>query len=280
MYDEIYIDIVFMANFLMDYVLLRLVLMVLHYRRKRFWCVLGAILGAVFSCIYVILPGIVPGALLQAVGAVIMLRTGCGIRKKSLLAEAAVFLYTAAFFCGGLWRVLTGGGHCAAGEFPVLLTATYAGLTAFIKIWELRSIRKRNIYPVTLFYQGKKQETYGFCDTGNLLSDPLSGQPVSVVEEKLLQTVLSEELTEKLKHLKENPGELRSTELTGLRPKLIPCRTVAGEVRMLPAVTLEKLCIHTLDKQICVSSPVFAVLFEPSALGKEYKVLLNSRLLH
>ena len=158
MYDEIYIDIVFMANFLMDYVLLRLVLMVLHYRRKRFWCVLGAILGAVFSCIYVILPGIVPGALLQA--------------------------------------------------------------------------------------------------------------------------VLSEKLTEKLKHLKENPGELRSTELTGLRPKLIPCRTVAGEVRMLPAVTLEKLCIHTLDEQICVSSPVFAVLFEPSALGKEYKVLLNSRLLH
>lgn len=280
MYDEIYIDIVFMANFLMDYVLLRLVLMVLHYRRKRFWCVLGAILGAVFSCIYVILPGIVPGALLQAVGAVIMLCTGCGIRKRGLLAEAVVFLYTAAFLCGGLWRVLIGERYFAAGGFLALLAVTYAGLTAFIKIWELRSIRRRNIYPITLFYQGKKQESYGFFDTGNLLTDPLSGQPVSVVEEKLLQTVLSEELTEKLKHLKENPGELRSTELTGLRPKLIPCRTVAGEVRMLPAVTLEKLCIHTLDEQICVSSPVFAVLFEPSALGKEYKVLLNSRLLH
>ena len=280
MYDEIYIDIVFMANFLMDYVLLRLVLMALHYRRKRLRCMLGAMAGATVSCIYVLLPGVIPGVLLQAAGAIIMLRTGCGIRKRGLLAEASVFLYTAAFLFGGLWRVLAGGRHYSAGEFMVLLATTYAGLTAFIKMWELRSIRRRNIYPVTLFYQGKKQETYGFCDTGNLLTDPLSGQPVSLVEGELLQTVLSEKLAEKLKHLKENPGELRGTELTGLHPRLIQCRSVAGDVRLLPAVTLEKLCIHTLDEQICVSRPVFAVLFEPSALGKEYKVLLNSRLLH
>ena len=56
-----------------------------------------------------------------------------------------------------------------------------------------RSLRK-NIYPVTLSYQGKEQSAYGFYDTGNLLSDPVSGEPVSVVKPEILETMLSEDL--------------------------------------------------------------------------------------
>ena len=46
------------------------------------------------------------------------------------------------------------------------------------------------------------------------------------------------------------------------------------------AVSLEDLCIHTPAEEVRVSDPVLALAFEPSTLGKEYKVLLNSRLLH
>jgi stage II sporulation protein GA (sporulation sigma-E factor processing peptidase) len=48
---------------------------------------------------------------------------------------------------------------------------------------------------------------------------------------------------------------------------------------MLLAVTLEDLCIHTPREVVHVENPVFALSYEPSALGQEYKVLLNSRLL-
>lgn len=48
---------------------------------------------------------------------------------------------------------------------------------------------------------------------------------------------------------------------------------------MLLAVTLEKLCVQTAAEVVQIESPVFAFPFEPSAFGKEYEVLLNSRLL-
>ena len=46
------------------------------------------------------------------------------------------------------------------------------------------------------------------------------------------------------------------------------------------AVTLDDLIIHTPREAVHVPQPVFALSAEPFALGKEYKVLLNSRLLH
>ena len=132
----------------------------------------------------------------------------------------------------------------------------------------------------TLSYQGKEQSAYGFYDTGNLLSDPVSGEPVSVVKPEILETMLSEDLIDRLKNLYETPGELKSTEIAGLKPHYLSCRTVGQAEKLMLAVTLENLCIHTPTEEVRISRPVLALAFEPSALGKEYKVLLNSRLLH
>ena len=49
---------------------------------------------------------------------------------------------------------------------------------------------------------------------------------------------------------------------------------------MLLAEVLDDLCIHTPREVIHVANPVLALAEEPSALGKEYQVLLNSRILH
>ena len=56
MYHTIYIDIVFMTNFLMDYMLLRLVGKFLHLDVKRFRCMISAVFGSFVSCLLVCVP--------------------------------------------------------------------------------------------------------------------------------------------------------------------------------------------------------------------------------
>ena len=56
MYQRIYIDIVFMTNFLMDYMLLRLVGKFLHLDGKRRRCVISAAFGSFVSCLLVCAP--------------------------------------------------------------------------------------------------------------------------------------------------------------------------------------------------------------------------------
>ena len=85
--------------------------------------------------------------------------------------------------------------------------------------------------------------------------------------------MLPQENADRLKHLKENPGELEGTEPADLHPHFLPYKTI-GEEGVLLAVVLDDLCIHTPREVIHVANPVLALAVEPSALGKEYQVLL------
>lgn len=282
MYGKIYIDVVFVTNLLMDYIILRLTGMLLRCRSSRARYLAGAVTGAIFSCLIVCLNGsdsLPVMIFLHGTCALIMLRITFRIKKGSLLAKSFIMLYFTAFLIGGFWEAVSESGITVPAFF-IFAFATYMGIGALVCAADSARIMRKNIYPITLSYQGKRQTAYGFYDTGNLLNDPVSGAPVSVVNPELLKTMLSGELIDRLKHLYENPGELKSTEIAGLKPHYLSCSTVGQAEKLMLAVTLEDLCIHTPTEEVRVSKPVLALAFEPSALGKEYKVLLNSRLLH
>ncbi|MDO5136495.1 MAG: sigma-E processing peptidase SpoIIGA [Eubacteriales bacterium] len=282
MYEKVYIDVVFAVNLLMDYLLLQAAGRIFHCKRSSLRILAASAAGALFSCLILYVPGgtffwtviALHGAC--AAGMVVL---GLGLKKGSLLGKAVMTLYLAAFFAGGVWEAALGGRLLSPACCLLTTVCMYLGLTALFCFWESFWAGRRNLYPVTLSYGGRVQSSYGLYDTGNLLADPVNGAPVSIVEPMLLEKLLTKALVEKLKHLKENPGELESTELAGLHPRFLPYQTMEGRGILL-AVTLEDLMIHTPGEVVHIDRPVFALAVEPSALGKEYKVLLNSSLLH
>ena len=285
MYYRIYIDVVFFTNLLIDYILIRFTGILFKCGKSRRRALLGAVAGALFSCgiIYlrlyleseIFLPALI---LLHGGCAAGMLVLGCDLKKGSLLLKAILTLYFAAFLCGGFWEVIVSN-DLTVKVFLIFAAATWFGSTALLYLIDSLRIRTKNIYPVTIYYKGKGYSFYGFYDSGNLLMDPVNGKPVSVGTIKALSEICSEETVNCLKNLKENPGELKSAEVVGLHPHYIVFRSIGKEQGMMLAVTLESLCIQTSTEVVCVDSPVFAFSFEASAFGKEYEILLNSRLL-
>lgn len=282
MYQEVYIDIVFAANFLMDYILLRLVGIFLKYRTVRCRCMAAAVSGALYSSLSLYVPVMntaVVARMLSVLCAGVMLWGVYRIRGWKNLVQAGMLFYVLAFLVGGFWERLTQNvkmtglvfGMCAAGSYGVL---------SLLSLWHGTGAGRKNVYPVTLKYRGREKQIYGLYDTGNLLVDPCSGAPVSFADPEVLRELLTEEILEKLKNLKKNPEALKSTEITDLRPHYLFYRTVGQGERSILAVTLDDLCIQIPGNRIHISDPILALSFEPFALGKEYKVLLNSRLLH
>lgn len=282
MYYKVYIDVVFVTNLLMDYILLQAVGRFFYCRGSKRRCLLAAATGALFSCFILYVPtgGFLPvRILLHGACAFLMTALGCGLKRNGLLAKAMASLYLTAFFAGGLWEAYAGRKAMGAGRFLLLAGGTWLCLSGLSALSDSLRTGRKNIYPITLACRGKVQSFYGFYDTGNILADPVNGEPVSIVKPEILEAMLSKETADRLKHLKENPGELESTELAGLHPRFLPYQTIGGQGVLL-AVTLEDLMIHTPREVVHIDRPVFALSQEPSALGKEYKVLLNSKLLH
>lgn len=281
MHYEVYIDLVFLTNLLMDYILLRAVGKIFRCSRSRKRTLLGAGIGAVFSCCILcirselFLPALI---LLHGGCAVGMLVVGCGLKTGSLLIKAVLALYFAAFLCGGVWE-MADMGNLSLRVFVILGTGTWLILTAWSYLADSLRIQMRNIYPVTLSYRGKNYTYHGFYDSGNFLTDPVNRKPVSVGKQEILYEMLPQETAEQLKHLRENPEELYDREIHGLQPRLIPFQSLGKGQGMILAVTLEKLCIQTPAEVVQIENPVIAFDFQTSAFGKEYEILLNSRLL-
>ena len=96
MYQRIYIDIVFMTNFLMDYMLLRFVGKFLHLDGKRRRCVISAAFGSFVSCLLVCVPFkiIFPAAVLIHGGcAFFMASFAFRLKKGGLLVKTILALY-------------------------------------------------------------------------------------------------------------------------------------------------------------------------------------------
>ena len=267
MYYDVYIDIVFLTNLLMDYVLLCIVGKLFLRKRNRGRILLAAAVGALFSCLilYVLPDMIFPAKVLLHGGCAWgMLVLGLDLKKNGLLVKALVTVYLMAFFMGGLMEAAPVKKTTPI-RFLIVAAGAYMGLSALIYLSDS--------------FRGNVQPFFGLWDTGNFLVDPISQKEVFIIKPEVLEALLPQENADRLKHLKENPGELEGTEPADLHPHFLPYKTI-GEEGVLLAVVLDDLCIHTPREVIHVANPVLALAVEPSALGKEYQVLLNSRILH
>lgn len=201
-------------------------------------------------------------------------------KKGGLLAKTILSMYLTAFVVGGIYQALETEKTMTVKIFLLFTAGIYGGLYTLICAADFIRLGRKNIYPVILKYQGRVQQSYGFFDTGNLLMDPVNRQPVSIIKPELLEKILSSELTEKLMYIKEEPQKLKSTELSMLQPHFLSFRGAGGKEGIMLAVVLGELEIQTPGRVVHVGKPVLAITSEPSALGEEYGILLNSRLLH
>ena len=111
MYQNVYIDAVFAANFLMDYILLRLTGFFIREGRNRRRCLMAAAGGALFSSISLCIPAEqIPRmwGIVEIFCAAGMLILAYRIRSWKRLAMAVLIFYVLAFLSGGIWTEVMG----------------------------------------------------------------------------------------------------------------------------------------------------------------------------
>ena len=142
MHYELYIDLFFLINFLMDYFLLLMVGKMLKCRIRRLRIIAGAMVGAFLTCIFVVfLRGkIWRLVLFHGVMNMCLLKTGLGIKEKRTLIKAWILLYVSAFLLGGILNVFQP--YVRGGA--VFLILALAGYHLCLGIWDLLAYFQKN----------------------------------------------------------------------------------------------------------------------------------------
>lgn len=252
---ELYIDVFFLINFMMDYLLLWLLKRILSCTATHGRIIAGACLGAGLTCIVIVLP--LPCAfmklpILHCLVTVVMLKTGLGIRWGREFLRAAVFLYIGGFLLGGIMAGLKPYIGTGSLFFALSLLGYWIAGGSISLLKSLFQYRKTHCQ-VTLYYGGKSCRAKALIDTGNCLRDPVNGKPVSVV----------------------SPEVVTNLGIGSERVRHIPYQSI-GETRgTLPVYVPERMLIEGEKGKTEICRPEIAACAS-ELNGREFQVILNS----
>lgn len=254
-YYELYIDVLFIVNFLMDYILLLVAKKVLRISSPYGRICLGALLGAFLTCLVTAVG--IPFTFIKAILFYVlvpsaMLAVGVPIRSPDGFFRALITLYISGFLVGGIFEYLNQ--YVRVGSlFFALAMASYYLSCGVLKMLALLFHFGETHCLVTLHFNGGNCEAEAIVDTGNHLKDEASGKAVSIISSRLAEKLFGKEMPEGIRY--------------------IPYRTIGKGKGVIPVVPIDWICIAGKEEQR-VEQPVIAIS-EDASFGNGYDVILN-----
>ncbi len=262
MYYELYIDILFLMNFMMDSLLLFAVKKLMRCPVSSGRVLLGSVAGAVLTCLLMMCP--LPAAVRLLAGYVgisgMMVRIGLNLRPGKEFWKAFGLLYISAFLIGGMLQALRPWLRTGSIFFAAAVGAYYLMCGIWKRLLRLGR-RQAQICEVVLHSGGKTCHMHALLDTGNGLRDPLSGEPVSVIDPVCARRILG-------------------GEEGGAGIRYIPYRTVGGE-GVMPVFRAEQLEIYLPEggMQFQAQHPIIGICEGNVSEREDYQMILNPEIL-
>lgn len=197
MYYELYIDSLFLVNFVMNLYLLLLVNQSFMRTATRVRLVLGAGVGAGMYLVPFFFGGAVWLKMLLGflAGTVLMIAVAFRIRSLRAFWKICEKLFLYSLLMGGtlllVMRQLSRLPGLTVGIFMVLGGGALLGMG--IGYLQQRGKDKSYLCRATLIYKNNKVTVMALLDSGNSLVEPISGKPVSVIDRKVFLSLWKEE---------------------------------------------------------------------------------------
>ena len=243
----VYLDVVFLENVLMNYIIIFATGVVLKAECKKWRIMVGSVVGAVYTVVmYLNIIPIYSNFFMKFILSVVIVYISFKTKSLKRLIKNLVIFYLVSFVFGGcvfalmyflqpqMAQIRNG---VFVGAYP-LKVALVGGLVAFVvlqvsfRLVKTRFSKKDMVFDVEIFINKKSVKLKALLDTGNLLKDPITGFPVIVVEHKCLSGVISERVLNNL-------DKILGGDIDGLTEDEEFSKTIS-RFRMIPFSSLGK----------------------------------------
>ena len=281
MYYEFYIDVFFVVNLFMDFLVLCLTNRILRGSAKPWRALLGALAGALGISLFFWLSKEINtvNILIFSIGmSFAMVWLDCRpCRGKELLA-GVLACWGISFLLGGLLYALP---HRAGKGILIFFTITFTAywiLNTGIRLFKYLKGKAVLRCRVILETGGQKIELKGLLDTGNCLTDTDTGKPVCVMEKSRFSGMLEKKQQDALESFcaMEDFGE---GDAENLKPRFLIYTALGCERGLLPVVTADRLVIFWEGKKICLSQAAIGLSDAPLSPYGKFEIIISPKIL-
>lgn len=265
---EIYLDKLFLINFMFNSLVLFITKTFLKIQTRAFRLWLSAIVGSLGFCLVFVLP--IPagtGRVLCLFLAVypLMIAVLCWQNSRRKKIQCAILTGMVALLLGKLleyvyyfmYKVFRKGSM----EMIMLLGIGVSGfLYCLGRIYIGLCEEETKYYTVQIIYGSRSVVVSALYDTGNLLRDPVTGRCVHIVDKETVRRlgVLGD------KHMEDTCGI-----------RLIPYRTIANS-GLIPVFPITQMKISNEKSNYVILNPLLGISSENFSSNQKYHMILNA----
>ncbi len=289
MYYEVYIDVVFLMNLTLDFIVIKITGSIAKRKSTLLRSIFASVLSSSVLCFICIFNTLVLFKYYFIAMFIMNLATVFAVfyRKKTKIYEIirlTVIYYLVSFVLGGIINLICA--NTAVGYY--LFTVPWWGvclvgvicliiIKPIMMYIEKRRDNKSIYYEVEIYLGGKMVKVNGLLDTGNHLREPVSGKAVCVAELSAVEELFSEEFVSAVREYYK-----KGTIGTGLYLengiRMVPFRAVGTpESKLLVAVTVAYMRVkNELVEQ--EDKDAYIALYDGElASNGSYRLLLHSK---
>lgn len=258
---EVYLDVLFLENMMMDFLILLAMKKIFPCTATYGSLLLGSFIGSLLTCLILFLPSplILRYLLLFFLVNSCMLTIGLKLRTRHHFLRAWILLYLVSFLLGGImnWLSLylrhffrTASLFFTIGVISFFLF--YHGLLFLKKLLKLQN----HFCLAILSINGKEFRLKAFVDSGNHLYDPLTGKPVHIISKNAYQRIYDHNFPEKFRY--------------------IPYQTIQDTAGVLPVITIRQMKISG-DSERLLHTPLIGVSEQKTFGNGAYEIILHPK---
>lgn len=240
----IYIDIVMLENFIMNFIILIATSIICENKIKIYKITLSAFIGSIYSiCTYFIKISNLENIIAKF--AISILMTGIALefsKIKFFIKKLSLFYLTSLTF-GGLTfallflispeNIVFKNNHFI-GVYPIKVSVL-GGITGLIFISIVSYLIKNKfnqnniVYDLNIYVGNEKIIAKAYFDSGNLLKEPISNEDVIIVEKNIIDTIDNNEFKSCLNEFENIIVSKKNIDICKYKFKIIPYSSLGNE---------------------------------------------------
>lgn len=284
----IYIDIIFLENLFMNYIILFATGIILKTKFKIIRTCISSIIGALYAILmYIYEMEIYSNFCLKILLSLVIVETAFNPKTLKLFLKYLIIFYLTSFTFGGVAfaliyfinpsRVIFSNGKLI-GIYPIKMILLGGILGFIIIVVSFKNIKKKltksdMFCDIEICINGNSKCLTSIIDTGNFLRDPISKAPVIIISKESLRNILPDELLDNIKEIVMgddiNLGEYIE------RIRLIPFSSLGRENGLLLGVKPDMVLVDYQDSIIYINNAIIGISTRTLNKENKYQALIG-----
>lgn len=272
---EVYIDVFFVVNAILDFFVIQATKKIQHYKSTSLRIVMASMAGALCLSVFLCLPvrKYIPVRILfyvLAFGSMAVIAFPWN-RKKGMI-KAVLTLYGVSLLFNGIYQWLS---LKIEGTFQLLVLsmAVYWMVDILCFIYRQSGEKNQHIYETHIYYKDNEILLKGLWDTGNRLRSPYHGKGVSIVNYDSIKMIISENACKYL----ESGGRKEDIFMqSDERMFLIPYETLDRKHALMPVFTAEKMIVEKEEGIMEYRNPLIGISISPVSSRDLFQIILTT----